>query len=117
MLEDRSQSSAVAALFTNISRFYPKKIFLEKGLLSNLIYNMARIIKFEKNDCAPCAQVSAYLDNKGISYETINPFDEPELAVKFKVRTVPTVIVLDGEEIKHRIIGFKPEELEVAVTQ
>ena len=117
MLEDRSQSSAVAALFINISRFYPKKIFLEKGLLSNLIYNMARIIKFEKYDCAPCAQVSAYLDNKGISYETINPFDEPELAVKFKVRTVPTVIVLDGEEIKHRIIGFKPEELEVAVTQ
>ena len=38
---------------------------------------MARIIKFEKNDCAPCAQVSAYLDNRGISYETINPFDQP----------------------------------------
>jgi len=72
---------------------------------------MARIIKFEKNDCAPCAQVSAFLDNKGLSYETINPFDEPELAVRFKVRTVPTVIVLENDEIKHRIIGFKPEEL------
>jgi thioredoxin 1 len=73
---------------------------------------MARIIKFEKNDCAPCAQVSAYLDNKGISYETVNPFDEPELAVKFKVRTVPTVIVLENDEIKNRIIGFNPAELD-----
>jgi thioredoxin 1 len=73
---------------------------------------MARIIKFEKNDCAPCAQVSAYLDNKGISYETVNPFDEPELAVKFKVRTVPTVIVLENDEIKNRIIGFNPSELD-----
>lgn len=76
---------------------------------------MARIIKFEKNDCAPCAQVSAYLDNKGISYETVNPFDSPELAVKFKVRTVPTVIVLDNDEVKHRVIGFKPEELDQIV--
>ena len=73
---------------------------------------MARIIKFEKNDCAPCAQVSSYLDSKGVSYETINPFDEPELAVNFKVRTVPTVLVLEEEEIKHRVIGFKPEELD-----
>lgn len=73
---------------------------------------MARIIKFEKNDCAPCAQVSSYLDGKGISYETINPFDEPELAVKFKVRTVPTVIVLEDDQIKHRIIGFNPQELD-----
>lgn len=76
---------------------------------------MARIIKFEKNDCAPCAQVSEYLDNKGVSYETINPFDEPELAVKFKVRTVPTLIVLEGEEVKSRVIGFKPEELDQAL--
>ena len=73
---------------------------------------MARIIKFEKNDCAPCAQVSAYLDSKGIAYETTNPFDEPELAVKFKVRTVPTVIVLENDEIKNRIIGFNPSELD-----
>lgn len=78
---------------------------------------MARIIKFEKNDCAPCAQVSAYLDDKGVSYETINPYDEPELAVRFKVRTVPTVIVLENDEVQHRIIGFKPEELDAAIAK
>lgn len=72
---------------------------------------MARIIKFEKNDCAPCAQVSAFLDNRGIAYETINPFDQPDLAAKFKIRTVPTVLVLNDEEVQQRIIGFKPDEL------
>lgn len=72
---------------------------------------MARIIKFEKNDCAPCAQVSAFLDNKGIQYETINPFDEPDMAAKFKIRSVPTVLVLDNDEVQQRIIGFKPDEL------
>lgn len=74
---------------------------------------MTRIIKFEKNDCAPCNQVSDFLDSKGISYEKINPFDNPDLAIRFKVRTVPTVIVLKDDEETKRIIGFKPEELSV----
>ena len=72
---------------------------------------MTRVIKFEKNDCAPCNQVSEFLDQKGIIYETVNPFDKPELAIQFKVRTVPTVIVIEQEQEKQRIIGFKPEEL------
>lgn len=72
---------------------------------------MTRILKFEKNDCAPCDQVSNFLDTKGIVYEKINPFDNPDMAVKYKVRTVPTVIVLDNDAETKRIIGFKPEEL------
>ena len=72
---------------------------------------MTRILKFEKKDCAPCNQVSEYLDRKGIAYETVNPFDKPELAIQYKVRTVPTVIVLQENSETKRIIGFKPEEL------
>lgn len=72
---------------------------------------MSKIIKFEKNDCVPCDQVSAFLDKKGVSYERINPFDNPELAVKYKVRTVPTVLVIENEEVQQRIIGFNLDEL------
>jgi len=78
---------------------------------------MTRIIKFEKNDCAPCEQVSNFLDAKGINYEKVNPFDNPEMAVRFKVRTVPTVIVLNNDEEEKRIIGFKPEELAALANQ
>lgn len=72
---------------------------------------MRRILKFEKNDCAPCNMVSQYLLQKGIVYETINPFDRPEDAMKYKVRSVPTVIVLQEEQEIKRVIGFKPDEL------
>ena len=78
---------------------------------------MTRVIKFEKNDCAPCNQVSEFLDQRGITYETVNPFDKPELAIQYKVRTVPTVIVIEQDEEKHRIIGFKPEELSAMAAQ
>lgn len=72
---------------------------------------MKKLIKFEKNNCNPCAMVSELLEKNGISYERINAFDNPEMAMKFKVRTVPTVILVDGEEEIKRTMGFKIEEL------
>lgn len=74
-----------------------------------------RIIKFEKDDCSPCNMVSAYLDKKGVVYETVNPFNQPELAMQFRVKSVPTVILLDQEQELSRVIGFKPEELNILV--
>ena len=58
---------------------------------------MKKIVKFEKNDCNPCAMVSDLLDKKGIEYERINPFDNPEIAVKYKIRSVPTVILFEEQ--------------------
>ena len=56
--------------------------------------------------------VSAWLDAREIEYERINAFDNPMAAAEMKVRSVPTVILVeDGKEIK-RSTGFKPEELE-----
>ena len=68
-------------------------------------------MKFEKEDCSPCAMVSELLDKNGVEYEKINPFNNPELAVKFKVRSVPTTILIDNDLEVKRIIGFKPDEL------
>ena len=70
-----------------------------------------KIIKFEKEDCSPCAMVSELLDKNGVEYEKINPFNNPELAVKFKVRSVPTTILIDNDLEVKRIIGFKLDEL------
>jgi len=72
---------------------------------------MRRIIKFEKNDCNPCAMVSDLLDKKGVEYERVNPFDNPEMAVKYRVRSVPTVILFEENKEIKRTIGFKPEEI------
>ena len=72
---------------------------------------MKKLVKFEKNDCNPCAMVSDLLDKKGVEYERVNPFDNPEMAVKYRVRSVPTVILFEENEEIKRTIGFKPEEI------
>lgn len=72
-----------------------------------------KLIKFEKDDCVPCKNVSMFLDSKNVVYEKINPFNDPEMAIKYKVRSVPTVILLDddGSEII-REIGENLDNLE-----
>ena len=72
----------------------------------------AKILKFEKKDCNPCALVSDLLDKSGVQYEKVNPFNNPELAMKYKVRSVPTVILVEQDQEIRRTVGFKPEELQ-----
>ncbi len=72
---------------------------------------MKKIIKFEKADCNPCVMVSQYLDAKSTTFEAINPFNNPEIAVKYKIRSVPTTLLIENDEILMRSIGFQPDEL------
>ncbi len=73
---------------------------------------MKKLIKFEKADCNPCMMVSDLLDKSGVEYEKVNPFNNPELAVKYKVRSVPTTILVDQNQEIKRTIGYNPEELQ-----
>lgn len=78
---------------------------------------MKKIIKFEKKDCNPCQMVSAWLDTREIEYERIDAFDNPMAAAEMKVRSVPTVILVEDEKEIKRSTGFKPEELEELVKE
>ena len=78
---------------------------------------MKKIIKFEKKDCNPCQMVSAWLDTREIEYERIDAFDNPMAAAEMRVRSVPTVILVEDEKEIKRSTGFKPEELEELVKE
>ncbi len=72
---------------------------------------MKKIIKFEKPGCQPCEIVSSLLGEAGVNFEAINPFDQPDLAMKYRIRSVPTVVVLDGETEVDRIMGVDAVKL------
>lgn len=72
---------------------------------------MTKIIKFEKPNCQPCVAVGEILDEMNLTYEAINPFDQPDLAAKYRIRTVPTVVVLNGDQEVKRIVGVDSTQL------
>lgn len=71
-----------------------------------------RILKFRTDSCATCAAVTDALDRYGIPYRDVNPFDHPDMAAQYRVRSVPTVVVFDGEREILRMVGYKPEIIE-----
>ncbi|ALA13037.1 thioredoxin domain [Bacillus phage TsarBomba] len=72
-----------------------------------------QIIKFENEGCNPCKAVGEYLDREVKEYRVIDAFKEPREAAKFDIGSVPTVILLDDNDVEvKRSVGFKPAELE-----
>lgn len=79
---------------------------------------MKKLIKFEKENCKPCEFVTQYLNDKGVEFEAINAYNDPMKASKMKVRSVPTLMLLDneGNEIK-RIVGYNPQEIDLLIEE
>lgn len=78
-----------------------------------------KLIKFEQSNCAPCAAMDMFFKAQEFdSYERVNPFDDPHLAVKYDIGSVPTLILVDenGNEIA-RSVGFNPPEIEKLISQ
>lgn len=72
-----------------------------------------KLLKFEKEHCPSCDRVDAFLSQYGhLQIQRVNPFENPQLAVSYKIASVPVTILLDDHEVEmKRSIGYKPEEL------
>ena len=57
-----------------------------------------KLIKFSLPNCQPCKVLAEQMKKEGIESTEISLFeDTEELGMKFGIRNVPTVIVLDDE--------------------
>jgi thiol-disulfide isomerase/thioredoxin len=92
----------------NFSSFASRGIELN-GLWPSVIY-------FWSDYCTPCTTQSIILDKLkekylNINYISLNAVKEKELAVRFNIKTVPSIAVISQEkEIKFLNQGFTAEE-------
>ena len=74
------------------------------------------VIDFWAAWCGPCRmmapifdEASAELEGK-VTFVKVNVDENPEIAAKYHVQAIPTIVMLNGGEEKARFMGVLPKE-------
>ena len=73
------------------------------------------LVDFYASWCGPCKALAPVLDelsneNPNLLIAKVNVDDDRDLALQFKVRSVPTMIIFKGGKEINRLVGFLPKE-------
>lgn len=92
-----------------------KEITLENFDTEVLASEKPVLLDFWASWCAPCRMLSPVVDeiaeeNTGFSVGKVNVDEQVELAVRFSVESIPTLVVIKNGEETNRSIGVIPKE-------
>jgi thioredoxin 1 len=72
------------------------------------------ILQFSANWCGPCKMLSPRMEklqSEGkINYRKIDVDQDSDLSIKYSVRNIPTLILLENGEVKNRTTGVQTEQ-------
>lgn len=72
-----------------------------------------KIMKFSAPWCGPCRQLAKNLEpfkHNGIVIEEVDIDEQPELASKYNVMSIPTLILEENDKEVHRTCGMMSED-------
>lgn len=88
----------------------------------NIIENKGTVlIDFWASWCMPCKMFAPVYDvlsqeNENASFCKINVDEEPELAAKFNIQSIPTIVILKEGVIKEVLVGLRnKDEIEALI--
>lgn len=72
------------------------------------------LLDFWASWCGPCRMVSPIVDEiagerEDIKVGKINVDEQPELAARFQVMSIPTLVVMEGGQIVGQTVGARPK--------
>ena len=73
--------------------------------------NNVVVAKFGATWCTPCRVMEPTIENAAKQFEgkakimSIDVEEEPDLATKYKIRNVPTILYFKGGELKDKSVG------------
>ena len=83
--------------------------YLKNEKLKDLITNEVTLVDFYADWCGPCKMLGSVLETMDLNIVKINVDTNQEIAQKFGVMSIPTVLIYKDKELVNKFIGFKSE--------
>lgn len=84
--------------------------YLNNEKLEDLITDDITIVDFYADWCGPCKMLGTVLENLDYNIIKINTDTHQELAQKFGVMSIPTVLIYKNGKECSKFIGFRSKE-------
>jgi thiol-disulfide isomerase/thioredoxin len=74
---------------------------------------MKKILRFTASWCGPCKSLAKTLENieTNIPIEVVDIDVHSDIATEYGIRSVPTLVMLDGDIEMKRMTGVQPENV------
>ena len=90
---------------------------ITKTSFDELIMNIGKpvLLDFWAPWCGPCKQIAPIVEaiaeeREDIIVGKVNVYEEMELAKRFRVMSIPTLVVMKGGEVTAKAVGFRTRE-------
>ena len=82
---------------------------------STEISNGKTLVDFYADWCGPCKMIAPFIEeianeNPNINVGKVNVDLDGEIAMKYNIVSIPTIIVFENGQEKSRIVGYRPKE-------
>ena len=73
---------------------------------------MKKILYFSASWCGPCKMLGPIMESLSgqINYQKIDVDNNQDLSIKYGVRNVPTLVLVENEEAVGRLVGVQSKE-------
>ncbi|MDB4549322.1 thioredoxin domain-containing protein [bacterium] len=68
---------------------------------------MKKILYFSASWCGPCKTLGPIMESLSgqINYQKIDVDTDPDMSIKYKIRNIPALVLLENGEVKDRKVG------------
>ena len=84
--------------------------YLENEKLEDLTKEGIVLVDFYADWCGPCKMLGRVLEDIDLNVIKVNTDNHTELAQKFGVMSIPTVVIYKNGEVVDKFIGFRSKQ-------